>query len=89
MRPTRSWCLTDLVDKLPASARERKTELLAQALLRARGIRTTCLAKAAGLSYYTVVHILNGHHSAGWYAAARIQNGLRELGLDESEARCA
>jgi Carboxypeptidase regulatory-like domain len=35
----RSWCLTDLVDKLPASARDRKTGLLAQALLRARGVK--------------------------------------------------
>ena len=31
--------MTDLVDKLPASARERKTELLAQALLQARGVK--------------------------------------------------
>ncbi len=36
---SRSWCLIDLVDKLPASARERKIELLTQASLQARGIK--------------------------------------------------
>ena len=35
----RSWCLTDLVDKLPAAARDRKAELLAQAQLQVRGIK--------------------------------------------------
>ena len=32
----RTWCLIDLFDKLPASARARKTELLARALLQAK-----------------------------------------------------
>ncbi len=36
---SRSWCLIDLVDKLPASARKRKVELLAQAALQASGIK--------------------------------------------------
>jgi Carboxypeptidase regulatory-like domain len=35
----RSWCLTDVFDKLPASARARKVELLAQAQLQASGIK--------------------------------------------------
>jgi hypothetical protein len=35
----RSWFLVDLVEKLRSSTRERKNELLAQALLQARGIK--------------------------------------------------
>ncbi len=35
---SRSWCLTDVFDKLPASARDRKVELLVQAQLQAKSI---------------------------------------------------
>jgi Carboxypeptidase regulatory-like domain len=35
----RAWCLTDLVDKLPESARDRKAGLLAQAQLQARSVK--------------------------------------------------
>jgi hypothetical protein len=35
----RAWCLTGLAEKLPASARERKAELLTQAQLQARAVK--------------------------------------------------
>ncbi len=35
----RSWCLTDVLDKLPVTARTRKVELLAQAQLQAKGVK--------------------------------------------------
>ncbi len=36
---SRSWCFTDVVGKLPASAGKRKTELLVQAQLQANGVK--------------------------------------------------